>query len=281
MERISNIWERLTDDHLLVFVGTLRKTDERAALSECLHLNHRPPNAIDYRRQLPYLHVRGTPASGKTTLALLLAYHINQQEPAAHIIYIPAWPLQRVRAVGGWRHYLMCEYGWTTTFGTKLFKTISTDDDRFAIAFASCGSPTSHLVRHGTTAVVSDWRESTPASEEAADNWIPAVSPIYFVCASHLTGRAFLPSSLLPLPSRHISPTETPMRATVPRRATLTRYKFGCPSDHSSLSTLHFTTSNDTSFPPQTQHEESLVTSRVLSAPVFANSSLVHGMEAV
>jgi hypothetical protein len=126
------------------------------------------------------LQVRGTPASGKTTLALLLAHHIHQQEPAAHIIYIPAWPLQHVRAVGGWQHYLAREYGWEpeektflifddaqTTYEdynlwNELFKNISTDDNQFVIAFASYGIPTSHLIIHiGATVVVTDWQRVT------------------------------------------------------------------------------------------------------------------------
>jgi hypothetical protein len=120
------------------------------------------------------LQVRGTPASGKSSLAVLLAHHIKQQEPAANVIFIANWDLKAVDAAGNWQSHLVDKYGWVTgertffifddaqtTYGdidlwNQLFKSIHDFDNRFAIAFASYGSPTYRLTIHGTPFFVSD-----------------------------------------------------------------------------------------------------------------------------
>lgn len=125
------------------------------------------------------MQVRGTPASGKTTLALLLAQHIHQQEPAVHTIYIPIWPLQDVEAIGGWQFYLRQKYGWVpgkktvfifdeaqTTYEDyslwdEFIKNIQAYNDRFAIALASYGSPSSRIRIAGLPVVVGDWQRVT------------------------------------------------------------------------------------------------------------------------
>jgi hypothetical protein len=96
-------------------------------------------------------------------LTLLLAQHIHQQDPAAHIITVYGWPFKEVRENGGWQRYLQHEKGWVQGEKTvfifdeaqlsyedidlwgEFFKNIESYDDLFAIAFASYGSPTSSL----------------------------------------------------------------------------------------------------------------------------------------
>jgi len=91
-----------------------------------------------------------------------------------HIIYISGWDLPTVQTAGGWRAYLEQVEGWVqgekTVFifddaqmtyqdsglWSIFFKNISSYDDRFAIAFASYGSPTSRLVLKGTLFCVDD-----------------------------------------------------------------------------------------------------------------------------
>ena len=121
------------------------------------------------------LQVRGTPASGKTTLCGLLAHYINQQEPAVHIILIHGWP-REIEKKRGWQVYLQ-EEGWVPGKKTvfifdeaqmsyrdfdlwgEFFKNL-VYSDLFAIAFASYGSPISH---QGGKTSDSDWEiQSTP-----------------------------------------------------------------------------------------------------------------------
>jgi hypothetical protein len=120
------------------------------------------------------LQVCGTPASGKTILARLLAQHIRRQEPAVHIISIFGWPLEEVKETGGWQAYLQHEKGWVQgqktvlvfdeaqlsyedfTLWMGLFKDIRSYDNLFAIAFASYGSPTSRLSTQDTPFFVND-----------------------------------------------------------------------------------------------------------------------------
>ena len=50
--------------------------------------------------------MRGTPASGKTTLANLLQYYIAMQEPDSLVAMVPAWMTQDdLDRVGGWRSW--------------------------------------------------------------------------------------------------------------------------------------------------------------------------------
>jgi adenylate kinase family enzyme len=56
--------------------------------------------------------VRGTPGAGKTSLAELLEYHITQQEPTTHLIWMQGWPHDDIKARGHWRHYFEIEKGW-------------------------------------------------------------------------------------------------------------------------------------------------------------------------
>jgi len=44
--------------------------------------------------------VRGTPASGKTSLAELVSHYIRQQEPATNLIWIQGWSYKPVDEAG-------------------------------------------------------------------------------------------------------------------------------------------------------------------------------------
>jgi hypothetical protein len=119
-----------------------------------------------------FLQVRGTPASGKTTLAKLLIQHIHVQEPSVNVIWIPSWKLDEVEGCGGWYLYLKNKKAWVpgekTVFvfddaqvtyrdgelWNELFKNIHEHRDRRAIAFASYGSPISSMVIQGTPIVI-------------------------------------------------------------------------------------------------------------------------------
>src|ERR1700722_18408205 len=51
--------------------------------------------------------VRGTPASGKTTLAKLLHGYIRELEPNSIVIRLPSWRTQKTLTIkGGWRQWL-------------------------------------------------------------------------------------------------------------------------------------------------------------------------------
>ncbi|KAN0124749.1 hypothetical protein V8E52_001301 [Russula decolorans] len=116
-----------------------------------------------------FILVRGTPASGKTTLAQLLAKHIRQQEPAVHVIPVYGWPLGEVN----WQAHLL-KHGWRQDKKTififdeaqlsfedfilwgEFFKELHNFDTPFAIAFASYGSPTTRFTIRGRPMFVGD-----------------------------------------------------------------------------------------------------------------------------
>ena len=115
-----------------------------------------------------FLQVRGTPASGKSTLAMLLSRYIRVQEPNVRVIWIARWKLDDVAEYGGWWSYLNKQKGWIPGEDTvsifdeaqesykdvelwnELFKGIHDYPDRRAIAFASYGSPSSFIDIQGT-----------------------------------------------------------------------------------------------------------------------------------
>ncbi len=103
------------------------------------------------------MKVRGTPASGKTVLAQLLAIHISQQNSNVHTIWIQGWPQQVVDS-RNYRTYLE-QQGWDVnketvfifdeaqgtyrdgTLWHKFFKSMHTFKRCRAIVFCSYGSP--------------------------------------------------------------------------------------------------------------------------------------------
>ena len=106
-----------------------------------------------------FFQVRGTPASGKSTLAKLLSEHIKAKEPYVHVIWIDGWNLGDVEKSRGWQLYLENVKGWIPEEETafifdeaqlsyndmalwmSFFKGIHDYRKRRAIAFASYGSP--------------------------------------------------------------------------------------------------------------------------------------------
>jgi len=105
--------------------------------------------------------------------------HIHQQEPAVHVILISGWPLEEVKAIGGWQAYLQYEFGWVQgqktififdeaqlsyedfSLWNVFFKNIDLYANIFAIAFASYGSPTSRFSIKGLPFSVSDSQRIT------------------------------------------------------------------------------------------------------------------------
>ena len=56
---------------------------------------------VEYSTMLSeFLQVRGMPASGKSTLTKLLSWHIRDQEPDVHVVWIGGWKLDDVAECG-------------------------------------------------------------------------------------------------------------------------------------------------------------------------------------
>ena len=106
------------------------------------------------------MKVRGTPASGKTVLALLLATYISEKNPNAHVIWIDGWPAA-VKQSGSYQSYLQ-QKGWVldqeTVFIFDEAQATYTDNALWnffksmhlfalcrAIIFCSYGSPSLHI----------------------------------------------------------------------------------------------------------------------------------------
>jgi hypothetical protein len=138
------------------------------------------------------LQVRGTPASGKSMLAELLAQHIRQKEPAVHVIMIDAWLPDMVMAIGGWEYFLETTKRWVkseetvfifdeaqlsyedTGLWNSFFKSMHIYDNRYAIIFASYGSPTSRINIKGTPIIIPDPQRVTLRPVDHGDD-LPAV----------------------------------------------------------------------------------------------------------
>jgi hypothetical protein len=138
------------------------------------------------------LQVRGTPASGKSTLAKLLGKHISDREPHVHVIWVSGWKLNDVEEFGGWYHYLKKRKFWKEGEDTvfifdeaqasyadgalwnDLFKCMRQYRDRRVIAFASYGSPSSIITIEGTPIFVADEARITLLPINHGDN-LPAV----------------------------------------------------------------------------------------------------------
>jgi hypothetical protein len=107
------------------------------------------------------MQVRGTPASGKTTLADLLRRYITNLERNTDVIYIPFWPKDRSL---GLELFLAVDHGWVQTRETvfifdnaestyndnelwvSLFKDTPNFRTRRVIIFTSFGSPNSRIL---------------------------------------------------------------------------------------------------------------------------------------
>jgi hypothetical protein len=123
--------------------------------------------------------VRGTPSTGKTSLAELLGDHITQQEPTTNVIWIQGWPHDDIKATGRWRNYFEIEKGWVEDQQTvfvfdeaqlsyvdgdlwnNFFKSIHLYSNCRAIAFTSYGSPTTPIMIQGAPIIISDERRVT------------------------------------------------------------------------------------------------------------------------
>jgi hypothetical protein len=133
---------------------------------------------VECRHFSDYLKVRGTPASGKTVLAQLLAQYISRNDPTMKVIWIDRWPLKDVKAIGGYRNYLQ-KMGWVKCEETvfifdeaqlsyedidlwaDFFRSMHAYEDRRAIVFASYGSPSSRISFEGIPMLLNDRQRVT------------------------------------------------------------------------------------------------------------------------
>jgi hypothetical protein len=128
--------------------------------------------------------VRGTPASGKSTLAKLLFSYIHQNEPEVQLVLLDTWhPGSLARLQRGYSNFnpyrndklvlifdeaQLCY--WDNSFWNSFLKNISNDSPGRVILFASYGSPlrVSEDV-YGTNAKVSAMRRVSLAPVDHKD----------------------------------------------------------------------------------------------------------------
>ena len=115
--------------------------------------------------------VRGTPASGKSTLSLLLCAYIKRLEPTTRVVLLDTWALQVTQ--GRWSTYLRLTKNmvagdgsvlvfdeaqstyWDSGLWNSLFKPIIAKEcENRAIVFASYGSATSAPGIAGTNMII-------------------------------------------------------------------------------------------------------------------------------
>ena len=74
-----------------------------------------------YRVHSDMTQIRGTPASGKTTLAKLLQHYIRKKEPGSQVVRISSWRSEEALATrGGWRKWLAKDSTWNSQDGSVL-----------------------------------------------------------------------------------------------------------------------------------------------------------------
>jgi len=135
--------------------------------------------------------VRGTPASGKTSLAQLVSRYIRQQEPPTNVIWIQGWSCDKVEAKGGWGQYFETEKGWDKAAETvfvfdeaqtsyddanlwnNFFKSIHNYDNCRAIVFASYGSASARISIVGTPIYITDVQRVTLRALQHQDGLPP------------------------------------------------------------------------------------------------------------
>jgi hypothetical protein len=143
-----------------------------------------------------FLQVRGTPASGKSTLAKLLGRHIRVQEPDVRVIWVDGWERDDAAKCGGWYSYLKKRKGWIPGENTvfifdeaqlmykdgelwnELFKCMHDYPDRRVIAFAIYGSPSSLIDIQGTSIFISSMARVSLLPTAHEDN-LPAAGLLF------------------------------------------------------------------------------------------------------
>ena len=92
-------------------------------IESCFHIaSSRYRYDVEYSTMFSqFLQVRGTSASGKSTLAMLLGRHIRVQEPDVRVIWIGGWNIDDVAQCGGWSSYLAKRKGGSQARTRCLF----------------------------------------------------------------------------------------------------------------------------------------------------------------
>ncbi|KAF8349663.1 hypothetical protein F5887DRAFT_393623 [Amanita rubescens] len=144
-------------------------------------------------KECGFIQVRGTPASGKTVLAQLLADYIDhipqQDDEKIHIVWVHGWPAKAER--GDYRSYLRW-LGWDekrkkTVFifdeaqqtyndselWSQFFRPMRDYEERRAIIFCGYGSPTLRVSLGGTPLLIADAQRVTLRHIDHQDGLAP------------------------------------------------------------------------------------------------------------
>lgn len=214
----------------------------------------------------PLPQVRGTPASGKSTLAQLLKSHICTKEPAVDPILIDSWPL----AIPSWPEKLTDKYKpdgpnviiideaqltyWDTGFWNSFLKMIIPENLDRVILFASYGSPSGRISVEGTPMVVEDHCRVSLQPVDHGDGIPPA-------------GLLLMPDEFADMVGRSF-PTER-------FEADFLRYVFRVTAGHTGAvrDLLRIVMADDVSLHIKLQHSLIIVSSHIVTSGVKTGST--------
>jgi hypothetical protein len=170
-----------TDDELLV--GSAANLDTFVNdPNECLR-EHTVAALWDRVQQVGVVHVRGTPASGKSTLSKLLGQYVRRQKPGLQVLW-SSWPIPLSSGLDqSSQHYdiLNCVFKRPAhTVWEKIQALIIIDEAQASYAFVNVWNAFIKTITPSSGPKVVLFSSYGSPSEQPLGSDIPTPTPIYF-----------------------------------------------------------------------------------------------------